>query len=136
MAACRKPVQAVAWRAPRQRRPPAPPKRLTWSAAAPGEGKGGVGGGPELPTVQGARFTIAGIGVTVRGAGKSGGTIRTAALIGTGKPGSLQIRLVDAAGQGTRDGLGACTGDSGGPVFEDQPSRPVIIGVVSRSTGP
>ena len=25
--------------------------------------------------------------------------------------------------QGTRDGLGACTGDSGGPVFEDKPRR-------------
>ncbi len=103
---------------------------------SPAKEKSAVLCAPQLPIVQGARFTIAGIGVTVRGDGKSGGTIRTAALIATGKPGSLQIRLVDAAGQGTRDGLGACTGDSGGPVFEDQPSGPVIIGVVSWSTGP
>jgi secreted trypsin-like serine protease len=48
----------------------------------------------------------------------------------------LQIRLVDALTQGKRDGLGACTGDSGGPVFEDQPGGPVIIGVISWSTGP
>ncbi len=59
-----------------------------------------------------------------------------AGLIATGKPGTLQIRLVDPVGQGTRDGLGACTGDSGAPVFEDKQSGPAIIGVVSWSTGP
>jgi secreted trypsin-like serine protease len=91
---------------------------------------------PDIPIVVGSRFTIAGIGVTVRGDGKSGGTIRAAALVATGKPGTLQIRLVDPAHLGTRDGLGACTGDSGGPVFEDKPSGPAIIGVISWSTGP
>ena len=75
-----------------------------------------------LPSAR--QFTIAGIGVTVRGDGKSGGTIRAAALVATGKPGTLQIRLVDPAGQGTREGLGACTGDSGAPVFEDQQAAP------------
>jgi secreted trypsin-like serine protease len=93
-------------------------------------------GAPQLPISPGAKFTIAGIGVTVRGDGKSGGTIRTAALMATGKPGTLQIRLIDPVGQGAQAGLGACTGDSGGPVFEDQPSGPVIIGVISWSTGP
>ena len=39
-------------------------------------------------------------------------------------------------GQGTREGLGACTGDSGAPVFEDKPGGPAIVGVVSWSTGP
>jgi secreted trypsin-like serine protease len=34
-----------------------------------------------------------------------------------------------------RDGLGACTGDSGGPVFEDRPGGAVLVGVVSWSTG-
>ena len=63
--------------------------------------------------------------MTVRGDGKSGGTIRVAGLVATGKPGTLQIRLVDPVGQGTRDGMGACTGDSGGPVFEDKQSGPV-----------
>src|SRR6478735_7439657 len=93
-------------------------------------------GAPNIPIQVGGRFTIAGIGVTVRGDGKSGGTIRVAGLIATGKPGTLQIRLVDPVGQGTRDGLGACTGDSGGPVFEDKESGPAIVGVVSWSTGP
>jgi hypothetical protein len=91
---------------------------------------------PNIPIVVGSRFSIAGIGVTVRGDGKSGGAIRIAGLVATGKPGTLQIRLVDPVAQGMRDGLGACTGDSGAPVFEDQQSGPAIIGVVSWSTGP
>ena len=51
----------------------------------------------------------------------------------TGKPGNLQIRLMDPATQNKRAGLGACTGDSGAPVFDT--SREVV-GVVSWSTGP
>jgi hypothetical protein len=93
-------------------------------------------GAPTLPIAAGHSFSIAGIGVTIRGDGKSGGVVRSAALVATGQPGTLQIRLVDPAGGGTRAGLGACTGDSGGPVFEDQAGRPVIIGVISWSTGP
>ncbi len=93
-------------------------------------------GVPQIPTVVGSRFTIAGIGVTIRGEGSSGGTIRVAGLVATGQPGTLQIRLVDPLTQGARDGLGACTGDSGGPVFEDRQGGPVIIGVISWSTGP
>ncbi|MDO9062252.1 MAG: trypsin-like serine protease, partial [Bradyrhizobium sp.] len=93
-------------------------------------------GSPQIPILAGSRFTIAGIGVTLRGDGRSGGTIRVAGLVATGKPGTLQIRLVDPLGQGARDGLGACTGDSGGPVFEDRQGGPVIVGVVSWSTGP
>ncbi len=93
-------------------------------------------GTPQPPLAAGNSFTIAGIGVTIRGDGKSAGITRTAALVANGKPGTLQIRLVDPAGQGTQAGLGACTGDSGAPVFEDQQSGPAIIGVVSWSTGP
>ncbi len=93
-------------------------------------------GVPLMPLVPGSRFTIAGVGVTVRGEGRSGGTVRSAELVATGRPGTLQIRLVDPAAQGVRPGLGACTGDSGGPVVEDQQGRPVIVGVVSWSTGP
>ena len=39
---------------------------------------------PQVPIVVGSRFTIAGIGVTIRGDGKSGGTVRTADLVATG----------------------------------------------------
>ncbi|MGQ0686780.1 S1 family peptidase [Bradyrhizobium sp.] len=103
----------------------------------PAKGKSpSVLGMPNIPIAVGGRFTIAGIGVAVRGDGKSGGTIRVASLVATGRPGTLQIRLVDPVGQGTRDGLGACTGDSGAPVFEDKQGGPAIVGVVSWSTGP
>jgi hypothetical protein len=93
-------------------------------------------GVPRIPIIVGGRFTIAGIGVTIRGEGSSGGIIRVAGLVATGQPGTLQIRLVDPLTQGVRDGLGACTGDSGGPVFEDRQGGPFIIGVISWSTGP
>jgi hypothetical protein len=104
--------------------------------APPNAKSAAVLGAPQLPIGVGSQFTIAGIGVTIRGEGSSGGTVRVAALVATGRPGTLQIRLVDPVGLGTREGLGACTGDSGGPVFEDRPSGPAIIGVISWSTGP
>jgi hypothetical protein len=93
-------------------------------------------GMPQIPIVLGSRFTIAGVGVNIRGEGSSGGIIRVAGLVATGQPSTLQIRLVDPLGRGARDGLGACTGDSGGPVFEDRPGGAAIIGVISWSTGP
>jgi secreted trypsin-like serine protease len=91
---------------------------------------------PSAPLAAGNRFTVAGIGVTIRGNGKSAGVVRSADLVATGHPGTLQIRLFDPATGGTREGLGACTGDSGGPVFEDQQGKQVVIGVVDWSTGP
>jgi secreted trypsin-like serine protease len=104
---------------------------------APPKGKNAADlGVPQVPIVAGSRFTIAGIGVTIRGEGSSGGIIRVAGLVAAGQPGTLQIRLVDSVGQGTREGLGACTGDSGGPVFEDRQGAPAIVGVISWSTGP
>ena len=93
-------------------------------------------GMPQIPIQVGSRFVIAGIGVTVRGDGKSGGATRVAALVATGQPGTLQIRLVDPLTNGVRDGIGACTGDSGGPVLEDKPNGPVLVGLISWSTGP
>lgn len=83
----------------------------------------------------GDRFTVAGYGLTERGNGRSGGTLRAANLVATGKPGNLQVRLVDPATNGERGGLGACTGDSGGPAFRDQAGRMTIVGVISWSTG-
>jgi secreted trypsin-like serine protease len=95
----------------------------------------GLLGTPRTPVAAGARFTIAGVGVTVSGGDDGVGTIRAASLVATGQPGQLQLRLVDPATNNTRNGLGACTGDSGAPVFEDQGDRAVIVGVVSWSTG-
>jgi hypothetical protein len=89
-----------------------------------------------LAVAVGDRFVVAGYGVSERGSGKSGGTLRAATLVATGKPGNLQIRLMDAATRGERPGLGACTGDSGGAAFAEIGGRLAVIGVVSWSTGP
>jgi Trypsin len=80
----------------------------------------------------GDAFTVTGFGVEVRGDGKTGGTLRTARLVATGRPGNLQLRLADPAQKGVFPGLGACTGDSGAPVY----SGTALVGVVSWSTGP
>jgi hypothetical protein len=62
---------------------------LQLAVAARGKAPAALGQ-PDIPINVGSRFTIAGIGVTVRGDGKSGGTIRVAGLVATGRP------LVDA----------------------------------------
>jgi secreted trypsin-like serine protease len=92
--------------------------------------------GERLAVQPGDRFIVSGLGVTARGDGKSGGTLRQATLTATGRPGNLQIRLVDPATKNERAGLGACTGDSGAPVFQESGGRFSVIGVVSWSTGP
>jgi hypothetical protein len=84
----------------------------------------------------GDRFVVAGYGVAVRGDGKTGGTVRAATLVATGQPGTLQIRLADPATKGERAGLGACTGDSGAPVYRAIGGALAVIGVVSWSSGP
>jgi secreted trypsin-like serine protease len=89
-----------------------------------------------LPTAAGETFMVAGFGVSVRGDGRSGGTLRSATLVSTGRPGGLQLRLTDPATGNQRPGLGACTGDSGAPVFDEAGGRRAVIGVVSWSTGP
>jgi len=91
---------------------------------------------PTQAVAVGDAFTVAGFGVALRGDGKTGGTLRSAVLIATGQPGTLQIRLVDGATNGERAGLGACTGDSGAPAFITEGARLAVAGVVSWSTGP
>jgi hypothetical protein len=51
-------------------------------------------------------------------------------------PGSFQIRLVDPNRKGDVAGLGACMGDSGGPVFEESDGLFALLGLISWSTGP
>jgi len=80
----------------------------------------------------GERLVIAGFGTTADGSDSGLGQPRMARLTVTGRPGSLQIRLYDSKTRNARPGLGACTGDSGGPAFESQTPR--VIGVVSWTT--
>jgi secreted trypsin-like serine protease len=89
---------------------------------------------PARRVVVGETLTVAGFGVTAAGTSHGLGIPRMATLVVTGKPGVLQIRLFDLATRDLRAGLGACTGDSGAPVFD--PNSEAVIGVVSWSTAP
>jgi hypothetical protein len=88
------------------------------------------------PVAAGDTLVVAGYGVTVRGDGRTGGTVRAATLVATGKPNMLQLRLVDPHTNDARPGLGACAGDSGAPAFRDEGGHLAVVGVVSWSTGP
>jgi secreted trypsin-like serine protease len=90
--------------------------------------------GPARRVAVGETLTVAGFGVTAAGTDRGLRIPRMATLAVTGKPGSLQIRLYDLATRNLRSGLGACTGDSGAPVFES--ARAGVIGIVSWSTAP
>jgi secreted trypsin-like serine protease len=93
---------------------------------------------PARNVAVGETLTIAGFGVTAAGTDRGLGLPRMAKLAVTGKPGSLQIRLFDLATRNQRAGLGACTGDSGGPLFDGESGQGVgqVIGVVSWTTAP
>jgi hypothetical protein len=84
----------------------------------------------------GENFIVVGYGVTAPRDNRSAAVLRRADLIATGQPGNLQLRLFDPATKGDTPGLGACTGDSGGPVYEERDGKRVVYGVVSWSTGP
>jgi hypothetical protein len=84
-----------------------------------------------LKVAPGDPFLVAGYGLAAPGDARSGGTVRTATLIATGQPGTLQVRLMDPTTRNERAGLGACVGDSGGPVFTNAGGTLAVIGVVS-----
>lgn len=84
----------------------------------------------------GNRFIVAGYGVNGFSTGGYG-TLRWATLMVVVRhAGSEALLLADPATRGELAGLGACTGDSGGPVFEDTGNRLALVGVVSWVTGP
>ncbi|WP_428558955.1 S1 family peptidase [Pseudolabrys sp.] len=89
---------------------------------------------PARRVAVGETLTVAGFGVTQPFTPRGLGIPRAAALTVTGQPGSLQIRLVDPQTRDNSAGLGACTGDSGGPAFEA--GRAAVIGIIAWSTGP
>ena len=84
----------------------------------------------------GEPFAIIGYGVTAPRDNRSAAVLRRADLIATGQPGNLQLRLFDPATKGETPGLGACTGDSGGPAYEERDGRRLVYGVISWTTGP
>jgi hypothetical protein len=84
----------------------------------------------------GEHFAVVGYGVTAARDNRSAAVLRRADLVATGKPGNLQLRLFDPAAKGETAGLGACTGDSGGPVYEERDGKRLVYGVISWTTGP
>ena len=80
--------------------------------------------------------TIAGVGVTIRGNGEE----RRRGAMRRSRSDWPSRHLADPASsippRAAREGLGACTGDSGGPVFEDQQGKQVVVGVVDWWTRP
>jgi Trypsin-like peptidase domain/Trypsin len=84
----------------------------------------------------GSQAIVAGYGVASDGDGKTGGVLRAARFVVTGNPSQSQMRLVDPNTRGELAGLGACKGDSGGPVFDTRDDGLVVLGMVSWATGP
>jgi Trypsin-like peptidase domain/Trypsin len=84
----------------------------------------------------GSQAIVAGYGVAKDGDRKTGGVLRAARFVVTGNPSQIQMRLVDPNTRGELAGLGACMGDSGGPVFDTRDDGLVVLGMVSWATGP
>jgi secreted trypsin-like serine protease len=91
---------------------------------------------PRERVAAGERFAIVGYGVTTPRDNRSAAVLRRADLIATGQPGNLQLRLVDPGTKGETSGLGACTGDSGGPAYVEHDGKRLVYGVISWTTGP
>jgi secreted trypsin-like serine protease len=82
----------------------------------------------------GDRFVIVGYGIDALGGLNSFGTLKAVTLMTVQHPSSLQLRLADPRTRGEVAGRGACSGDSGGPVFEDTGSRFLLVAVTSWAT--
>ena len=79
----------------------------------------------------GTPYRIVGFGVTREGDGKSSGELREATLAARGPLSSLLLWAEDPHHQG----LGACTGDSGGPVFDAAGDAVVALTLWATGTG-
>lgn len=77
----------------------------------------------------GARFIVAGYGVT----SEEGdfGILRAATLMAIRNPSEHHFLLTDPSTRGETTGLGVCSGDSGGPVFDPASDPLAVVGVVS-----
>jgi hypothetical protein len=76
----------------------------------------------------GDTFYIAGFGLAREGDERSAGTLRAGTITAQAPLSSILLW----AGDPTKQGFGACTGDSGGPIFSSDASELVAITVWSR----
>lgn len=79
----------------------------------------------------GDTFRIAGFGLTREGDGRSAGTLRSGVIAARAPLSSILLWAEDPR----HGGLGACTGDSGGPIFSEDGSEVVAVTVWSRGAG-
>ena len=79
----------------------------------------------------GARFTIAGYGLAAENDMRTGGKLRAGAIVAAAPLSSIVLH----AGDPDRKGLGGCTGDSGGPVFDADGNTLAAITVWSTGSG-
>lgn len=77
----------------------------------------------------GQTFRIAGFGVANEGSGRTGGMLREGNLVASGPKSSILLWLKDP----NHEGLGACTGDSGAPIFAAQ--KPLLVAVAVWAKG-
>ena len=77
----------------------------------------------------GDRFRVAGFGLTRERVGSSGGAFRWATLAARAPLSKILLWAEGADGQA----LGACTGDSGGPIFSDTDAS--VVAITNWTTG-
>ncbi len=83
------------------------------------------------PHETGTRFRLAGFGLTREGDPRSAGRLRVASVEQRDPPSAVLLWARDPAGRGT----GACTGDSGGPVFAADRNVAAALMVWSAGAG-
>lgn len=79
----------------------------------------------------GQRVVIAGFGLAREGDERSGGALRSATLAARAPLSSILLWAEDPQ----KRGIGACTGDSGGPILSEDMTRIVAVTVWSRGEG-
>lgn len=85
----------------------------------------------ELPPVAGRPYRLAGFGLTREGDPRTSGTLRLAAVAADRPLSRVLLWARDPSGTGA----GACTGDSGGPVFEATDDAVAAVMVWSAGLG-
>lgn len=82
-----------------------------------------------VPVGIGETFRIAGFGVASERDSTTGGVLRVGNVVARGPKSAIFMWAADPSGEG----LGACTGDSGAPIFAA--AQPILVAVTVRAKG-